>query len=101
MYRFFREGTKQANQLINGYDNSINYHGLRSLKDCYKTYSLAKYTSYNDILRECQSKGGYDFTILTANTWEYTCGYVYANADTGELILRVHTACNIYETWYV
>lgn len=101
MYRFLKENTKQATQLIRSYDNSIDCYGLRTLEDCYKSYSHDKARSYYNIKLECEELDGYDFTILSANTWQYSCGYVYPDKETGALILRVETASHTYETWYV
>lgn len=101
MYRFLKQNTKQANQLINAYDNSISSYGLRTLDDCYNNYSYDKARSYYNIKLECENLDGYDFTILSHNPFQYSCGYVYPDSETGALILRVETASSTYETWYV
>lgn len=102
MTTFLKQGTKRAESLINSYDASVRYYGYRDLWDCYTRPSLTKESIYDSIRNECYNElEGYGYTILSANTFQFSCAFIYPDSETGALILRVYTRDNCYETWYV
>ena len=99
---FLKQGTKRAETLLNNYYGNIAYYGYRDLFDCYTRPSPIKESIWDSIYNECYNKlEGYGLTVLSANTFQFTCGYIYPDKETGALILRVYTRDNCYETWYV
>lgn len=58
------------------------------LSDCYKSYSIFKQRAYNHCY-ECMIRdGGTRFRIISHNVNVFTCGYIYADNETGVLKFR-------------
>ena len=71
------------------YMHAVSNHGYRYLFDCYQNPSWAKIKAEIDIVKECYSKDGYGYSVISYNTSIFTCGYLF-NRD-GELWFAVHT----------
>ena len=78
--------TKRGRAFINAYENSRNY----SLADCYGRYSCKKAIAENACRLWMRDEAGYDFRILSYNTFGFTCGW---RTDYG---LRVETPGGSY-----
>lgn len=78
--------SKKANAFIKAYWASDMY----TLDEAYKSHSTAKENAYNYCRSLCQKEAGYDFRIISANTFQFTCGWRTYNA------LRIETANNSY-----
>lgn len=71
-----------------------------SLAEAYRTGgSYYKRHAEEAILREMKGIGGYGFRITSANTYHFSCAYLY-DKD-GETFLVYHTACGCKEVKYV
>ena len=70
------------------------------LSDVYGRWSQAKQNGYDYCVRDMNRLNGERFRILSANTFQFTCGFTYTDPDTGALMFRVHTANNVYD-WAV
>ena len=62
-----------------------NMNNHRGIFAAYKSPSQAKINAYHQIALECIERGGERVVVLTANTFSFTAGYFYPDADTGEL----------------
>lgn len=78
--------TQRGRAFINAYYNSRAY----SLSDCYGRYSFEKGRAEALCKRAMINEGGYDYRILSFNTFGFTCGWMTPAG------LRVETACNSY-----
>lgn len=78
--------TKQASRLINSFFASK----FGSLADCYKSYSTAKARAENACRRMMAQGNGYEFRILSFNTFGFTCGWLT------EAGLRIETPAGSY-----
>lgn len=97
---FINEGTKKARDMIESYNNSLERYGYRYLKDCYKHCSYDKEKAEADICGDMLfRKGGRGYTILSYNTFNFTCAYLYETPD-NKTVLRVETRDNTYECYY-
>lgn len=69
------------------------------LWEVYKTsVSSAKLKSYEAIKKEAKELNAIeDVRILSHNSFNYTCGYIYPHPETGELVFRVETNRHTYE----
>lgn len=66
------------------------YYG-RTLYECYNKPSTEKVSSWFNIHNEMVSKGGWGLTVLSYNTFMYTCAYTYEYEPTNTKIMVVHT----------
>lgn len=96
-----KQGTKKAQSLIDSYNYAVERYGYRHLCNCYNTYSREKEYAEDWLLSTMNSDGGHGYTVMSYNTFGFTCGYLYPEKETGALILRVDTPKNTYETYYV
>lgn len=78
--------TKAAARFINGYSNSLNY----TLSDCYGRYSTEKARAERWCKDQMNKENGFDFRIISFNTFGFSCGW---KTDNG---LRVETPQNSY-----
>ena len=75
---------RTAKARIKDYELSID----TELSDCYKSYSIFKQRAYNHCY-ECMIRdGGTRFRIISHNVNVFTCGYIYADNETGVLKFR-------------
>lgn len=78
---------KKDNDILNTYNR---YYG-RTLYDCYNKPSTEKATSWFNIHNEMIANKGYGLTVLSYNTFMYTCAYTYTDESTNTELLVVHT----------
>lgn len=81
--------TSQVKAYYQDYMRAVNYYGHRKILDCYKNPSCAKMGAERDIGKECASRDGYGYSVISYNTCIFTCGYVF-HRD-GEPWFAVHT----------
>lgn len=67
-----------------------------SICDVYSRPSQNKLVAENRCLTKKELEGGWNYRILSYNTFAFTCGWLVVDPATGELMLRVETACNSY-----
>lgn len=79
--------TKKAKHFINEYNNSYCY----SVMDFYKTCSSEKVIAENRIKSAMLENSGKNYRILSANSYNFTCGYKINNT------LIIGTSVNTYE----
>lgn len=84
----------------------------KNLSGQYEQYKRATATELHDVygrwsyqkeqaMMWCKNKmykmGGHDLRVLSANTFQFTVGWVYTDEDTGKEMFNVETARNSYE----
>lgn len=84
--------TKKQQQMLYAVTHSDN----ESLYDVYKTFSQDKYLAYERCKGEMYQKGGFNFRITSANTFLFSCGFLYYD-DEKRLHCRYYTGQNIYD----
>lgn len=82
--------TKRQQQIINTYNNSNMY----SLSDAYNAYSFYKTRAEQSILNEMQNNGGWGYKVLSANSFQFSCGYLKTDENDGNIKIVYHTANN-------
>lgn len=81
---------------IERYANSNMY----SVYDAYQQPSEQKVRAERMIHIEMDQYNGYDYRILSYNTFRFTCAYKYEDMNTGEIRLRIHTSDHVYDLGY-
>lgn len=76
--------------IINRYKKATAY----SLDDVYANYSVYKARAERDILDEMRKANGWGYRILGANTCTFSCAYLKANKEDGQIEIVYHTAQN-------
>ena len=76
-------------QILKSY---VKYHG-RTLEQCYNNPSTAKISAYNAIRREMIENNGDCLTVLSYNTFMFTCAYTYIDGN-NDWWLVYHTPNN-------
>lgn len=71
-----------------------------TLRDVYTSWSAAKERAYDWCLEKMRRQDGENFRIISANTFQFTCGREYPDPETGVLMFDMETASNSYE-WEV
>lgn len=79
--------TQKAQAFINSYNNATG----TTLSDIYSSYSAAKARAERDCRDRMANLNGYDFRMMSGNTYAFTCGY--RTDDT----LYIETSSNTYE----
>lgn len=74
--------TKQEKSIVDNY----NYYYGRQIEDCYTKMSAAKSSSWAHIKNEMIVNGGYGLTVISHNTFMYTCAYTMPK-DGGEVLV--------------
>lgn len=75
-----------ANKRVNGIINSYKNYAGRDLSDCYKKASVAKQRAYA-YCRDLQRKyNGYDFRVISYNTFMFTVGFKFVDTETGKVM---------------
>lgn len=88
--------TKKAQDLIERFYNSE----IDTLEACYNSCSAAKRKAYYDCLHKCVDMDGWRFRIISFNTMSFTCGWLYEDKETGDIMLNVETYRNTYTIEY-
>lgn len=83
---------KARERFVQAYAGSNNL----SLYAVYSKPSQHKLTAENECITQMRDENGWNFRILSYNTFAFTCGWLIADAETGELMLRVETPENSY-----
>lgn len=83
---------KARETLVNAYSMSC----IRTLFDAYSRPSQAKVNAENECMLKMYYEHGYDFRIISYNTFAFTCGWLIEDAETGVVMLRVETPENSY-----
>ena len=84
--------TKKQQQMFYAVTHSNN----ESLYDVYKTFSDSKYRAYDYCKDEMRLKDGFNFRITSANTFSFSCGFLYYDNDK-HLHCRYYTSQNVYD----
>ena len=83
---------KVRERFVNAYSMSCK----TSLFDCYDKPSQHKVRAENDCMNKMYADYGYDFRIISYNTFAFTCGWLMEDPETGVIMLRVETPENSY-----
>lgn len=75
-------------KMIERYNNATK----RWLHECYKKPSKAKEIADMFVRECCENNGGYDFRIISYNTFTFTVGYKMVKDDSEYLV--IHTFRN-------
>lgn len=84
--------TKKQKQMLWAVTHSDN----ESLNNVYKTFSQDKYIAFNSCKLDCAGKSGFNFRITSANTFSFSCGFLYYDEDK-RLRCRYYTFQNTYD----
>ena len=84
--------TKKQYQMFLAVKNSKN----ESLYDVYKSFSHAKYMAFDNCIYEMRRKNGFNLRITAANTFSFSCGFLYYDDDK-HLRCRYYTGQNVYD----
>lgn len=79
------------------YRSRIEHAQYERVSTVYERPSARKLSAEKSILDLMFERGGYGYTVLSHNTFSFTCAYVFPHPETGELILCIETPSN---TWY-
>ena len=66
------------------------------LSDVYGSWSSAKASAMRDCRAWCEETKGYDFRIISHNTFGFSVAWRYDNPDTGETMTRIETPSGTY-----
>ncbi len=69
------------------------------LYQIYGHCSAEKHRGYKHCVERMRGMNGHDFRIVSHNSWQFTVGWLYEEAD-GTKMFWYETACNSY-TWPV
>ena len=83
---------KARDRYVNAYAMSC----IDSLYACYSKPSKAKIAAHGEYWEKMHQEHGYDFRIISHNTYAYTCGWLMEDPETGVIMLRVETPENSY-----
>ena len=84
--------TKKQQQMLYAVTHSNN----ESLHDVYKSFSDSKYRAYDYCKYEMNRKAGFNFRITSANTYSFSCGFLYYD-ENKHLKCRYYTGRNTYD----
>ena len=84
--------TKKQQKMLWAVAHSDN----ESLYDVYKSFSVSKYRAYDYCIYEMRRKDGFNFRITSANTFSFSCGFLYYDDDK-HLHCRYYTSQNTYD----
>lgn len=84
--------TKKQQQMLWNVAHSNN----TELCDVYKTFSRDKYLAYERCKGEMYRKDGFNFRITSANTFSFSCGFLYYDENM-RLKCRYYTSQNVYD----
>ena len=88
-----KKNTKKAEQML----ARANYNEGYTLHEVYGNYSRAKENAYNYCLGLCYKENGYNFRIISHNTFSFSVAWEITNPETGEVIAtRIETSNNSY-----
>lgn len=76
------------NKVVHCYIEELYRSRIHTLSQCYDSWSPSKQDAYDYCYNECTSNNGYRFRILSSNSWQFTCAYLYDEIDneTGEVL---------------
>lgn len=75
-----------ANKRVNGIIESYKNYAGRDLSDCYKKASVAKQRAYAYCRDKQRQYNGYDFRIISYNTFIFTVGFKFVDVETGKVM---------------
>lgn len=84
--------TKKQQQMLWQVTHSNN----ESLYDVYKSFSDSKYRAYDYCRYEMHLKDGFNFRITSANTFSFSCGFLYYD-ENARLHCRYYTRQSTYD----
>ena len=96
MAKFSKELYNQVQQLLNCEKSK--------LYDYYKRPSQDKINAYHDCMDDCRNHDGFNFRVLSANTFNFKCGFLYydVSEETGEIertkmVIRTRDYRKVYD----
>ena len=75
---------------------AVTHSDNESLYDVYKTFSHKKYLAFDNCIYEMRRKDGFNLRITTANTFAFSCGFLYYD-ENKRLHCRYYTSANVYD----
>ena len=75
---------------------AVTHSDNESLYDVYKTFSRKKYLAFDNCVYEMRRKDGFNFRITSANTFSFSCGFLYYD-ENKHLRGRYFTSQNTYD----
>lgn len=73
-----------------------NHFEGTDLDDVYGRWSRAKADAMRSCRRLCEEMNGYNFRIISHNTFGFSVAWNYDNSETGEVMTRIETSSNTY-----
>lgn len=77
--------TKKAQSRIESYRKAT----ATSLRDVYTSWSDDKEKAYRRCIQMKVDMNGYDFRIISANGWKFSCGFLYRDGDGIEHLMYI------------
>lgn len=74
----------------------VTHSNDTDLFDVYKSFSDDKRRAYEYCINDMHQKDGFNFRITSANTFSFSCGFLYYDDDK-RLHCRYHTSANVYD----
>ena len=74
----------------------VTHSNNTDLFDVYKSFSQKKYRAFDNCIYEMRRKNGFNFRITSANTFSFSCGFLYYDEDK-RLHCRYYTSQNTYD----
>lgn len=84
--------TKKQKQML----WAVTHSDKESLYDVYNTFSRAKYIAFYNCIHEMCRKDGFNLRITSANTYAFSCGFLYYDEDK-HLRCRYYTSQKTYD----
>lgn len=84
--------TKKQQQMLWNVTHSNN----TELCEVYKTFSQEKIIAFKACMLDCTRVSGFNFRITSANTFSFSCGFLYYDDDK-HLHCRYYTGRNTYD----
>ena len=88
-----KASTKKGENMM----NRANYNEGYNLWEVYGRCSAEKQNAWDECLAKCDNENGYNFRIISHNTFSFSVACDVINLETGEFIgVRIETANNSY-----
>ena len=90
--KFIKGSTKKGQVLL----EKAEYNEGTELWQVYGRCSVQKEVAMENCRRRYAEDDGYDFRIISHNTFQFSVAWNYINRETGEEMTRIETAGNTY-----
>ena len=85
--------TKAQERMFLNHRHAIHH----TIWDAYDRPSYAKEKAYEWCVEKAQSKGAFEWSIPTHNTFNFTFAFLYVDKETGEIRMGYETHANSFD----